>query len=300
MLKLFPKNKYAERTKSGIFRTIQSLTLTKPTSFEWFMNAPQWQKPNVLMNYVIKEPDLANSLVAVLQRFRRWLMPIVADIEAMFYQVHVFPPDRDALRSFWWTEGNLDFKPTIYRMAVHLFGAKSSPSCATFCLRATARQFGKHFDPDVIETVMKSFYVDDCLTGTNTEEAAIKMISDLRSLLAMGGFKLTKLLSSSSKVIQTVPEEERLKSLQNSMPLNGPRGRILKINWNVSFDQFFFKVDLPDAPITKRGILGVTNSFYDPLRFVSPVVLLARLIYNKICQDKLGWDEPIKEPHLKR
>ena len=96
-------------------------------------------------------------------------------------------------------------------MTVHLFGAKSSPSCATFCLRETARQFGKYFDPEVVETVMKSFYVDDCLTGTNREETAIKMISDLRSLLAMRGFKLTKWLSR-DKVIQTVPEEERSKS----------------------------------------------------------------------------------------
>ena len=105
---------------------------------------------------------------------------------------------------------------------------------------------------------------------------------------------------SSHKVIQTVPEEESLKSLQNSMPSNGPRERVLGINWEVSSDQFFFKMYLPDALTTKRGILVVTNSLYDSLGFVSPVVLLARLIYSEICQDKLGWDEPIKEPYLKR
>ena len=55
-------------------------------------------------------------------------------------------------------------------MTVYWFGAKSAPSCATFCRRETARQFGRYFDPDVVETVMKSFYVDDCLIGTNTEE----------------------------------------------------------------------------------------------------------------------------------
>ena len=80
-------------------------------------------------------------------------------------------------------------------MTVHLFEAKSSPSCAAFCLRETARQFAKHFNPDVVETVMKSFYVDNCLTGTNIEETAIKMIKGLRSLLAIGGFKLTKWIS---------------------------------------------------------------------------------------------------------
>ena len=80
-----------------------------------------------------------------------------------------FPPGRDALRFYWWTHGDLDLEPSIYRMTVHLSGAKSSPSCATFCLRETARKFGKNFDPDVAETVMKSFYGDDCLIGTDTE-----------------------------------------------------------------------------------------------------------------------------------
>ena len=141
------------------------------------------------------------------------------------------------MRFFWWTDGNLDLEPSIYRMTVHLFGAKSSPSYATFCLRETARQLGRDFDPDVVETVMKRFYVDDCLPGTNTEEAAIKMIGALRSLLAMGGFKLTKWLSSSKKVIQTVPEEERSNSLQNSMTSNGPREWVLAMKWDVIFEK---------------------------------------------------------------
>ena len=205
----------------------------KPNKLRVVYDCTAVAETKCLNDYLMKGPDVTNSLVAVLLRFRRWLVPIKAGIEAMFYQEHVFPPDRDVLRFFWWTEGNLDLESSIYKMLVHLFRAKSSPSCATFCLGETAKQFGKHIDADLVETAMKSFYVDDCLTGTNTEEAAIKMISDLRSLLAMGGFKLTKWLSSSSKVIQTIPEEERSKSLQNFMPSNGSRERVLGINWDV-------------------------------------------------------------------
>ena len=46
-------------------------------------------------------PDLVNSLVAVLNRFRRDEIALVADIEAMFYQVRVTPKDRDSLRFLW-------------------------------------------------------------------------------------------------------------------------------------------------------------------------------------------------------
>ena len=48
-----------------------------------------------------------NSLAGVLLRFRKKPVPIVADIEAIFYQVKVANKDKDALRFFLWPEGNL-------------------------------------------------------------------------------------------------------------------------------------------------------------------------------------------------
>ena len=184
-------------------------------------------------------------------------------------------------------------------MTVHLFGAKSSPSCATFCLRETAREFGKHFDPIVVETVLNAFYVDDCLTGAETEEAAAKLIQDLRSLLAMGGFKLTKWLSSNTHM-ETVPDEEKSKSINKSMPSSSTQQRVLGISWDVAEDEFFFKISVPDSPPTKRGTLAVTNSLYDPLGLVMPVVLLARILYSELCRKNLDWDEPITGSFIKR
>ena len=253
-----------------------------------------------LNDFLMKGPDLTNPLVAALLRFRRWRIPVIADIEAMFYQVRVAPADRDALRFFWWPGGDLKAEPRVYRMTVHLFGAKSSPSCATFCLRETAREFGKHFDPIVMETVLKPFYVDDCLTGAETEEAAVKLIQDLRSLLAMGGFKLTKWLSSNTHVMETVPDEEKSKAINKSMPSSSTQQRVLGISWDVAEDEFIFKISVPDSPPTKRGILAVTNSLYDPLGLVMPVVLLARILYSEVCRKNLDWDEPITGSFLKR
>ena len=116
-----------------------------------------------LNNHLMKGPDLTNSLIGVLLRFRKGQIAIASDIEAMFYQIKMAPKDRDCLRFLWWPGGELSLDPEVYRMKVHLFGAKSSPSCATFCLRETAREFGKFFDPIIAETVLKNFYVDDCL-----------------------------------------------------------------------------------------------------------------------------------------
>jgi len=109
----------------------------------------------------------------------------------------------------------------------------------------------------------------------------------------MGGFKLTKWLSPSERVMLSIPAEDKSKVVHSDMPSCGPEERVLGICWNVSCDEFFFKIDVPDTTVTKRKVLAVTNSLYDPLGFVSPVVLLARLLYSEICSQQRGWDDPV-------
>ena len=46
-------------------------------------------------------PDLLNSVIGVLIRFRRNDIAIVADVEAMFHQVRVKPLDCDSLQFLW-------------------------------------------------------------------------------------------------------------------------------------------------------------------------------------------------------
>ena len=60
-----------------------------------------------LNSKVRQGPDLTNKLVGVLMRFRLHPIAIMADIQAMFHQVHVTPEDQDVLRFLWWPEGNL-------------------------------------------------------------------------------------------------------------------------------------------------------------------------------------------------
>ena len=81
-------------------------------------------------------PDLVNKLFKVLLRFRKEKIAIVSDIEAMFYQVRVAPKDKDSLRFLWWPNGDLNLDPIPHRIKEHVFGAKSSPSCAAFALKA--------------------------------------------------------------------------------------------------------------------------------------------------------------------
>ena len=149
-----------------------------------------------LNDELMQGPDLANSLVGVLIRFRQEQVAIVADIEGMFHQVRVDPKDCDALRFLWWTNGDLKEEPEEYRMKKHIFGAASSPSCANLCLKKTTTLEQEKFDPETVRTVDRNFYVDDLMKSVKATEAAVRLVKQLREILANGGFRLHKWLSN--------------------------------------------------------------------------------------------------------
>ena len=91
-------------------------------------------------------------------------------------------------------------------MNAHLFGETWSPSCCTFALRRTAADNRSDFYPDTVETVLRNLYVDDCLKSVNTKIKGIEIAQELCSLLARGGFKLTKWISNNTKVLASIPE----------------------------------------------------------------------------------------------
>lgn len=149
-----------------------------------------------LNEQLLQGPDLTSTLVGVMIRFRKEPVVLMADIEAMFHQVRVPAKDSDLLRFLWWPDGNCDQNLVEHRMVAHLFGATSSPSFASFALRKCAEDNQEQFSPNVIDTVLQNFYVDDCFASVASEEEAIALYQDLRAICAKGGFQLTKWISN--------------------------------------------------------------------------------------------------------
>ena len=219
----------------------------------------------------------------------------------MFYQVGVKEQDRDMLRFLWWPDGDIVKPLQEYRMKVHLFGATSSPACANFALKQTAEDNKDQYDTEVIDTVHNNFYVDDCLKSIRTEEEAMKLTRDLRSLCERGGFRLTKWSTDSKLVMDTIPEEEKSEAVKNlDFDENMPSQKALGMLWKMETDQFGFEIDLKNKPWTRRGMLSTLCSLYDPLGFASPVILPAKQMLQELCRLKKGWDEEVPDVIKKR
>ena len=243
----------------------------KPGKVRVVFDAAAKYRGTSLNDNLVQGPDLVNSLVGVLIRFRQEPVALVGDIEAMFHQVKVSDPDRDALRFLWWKHGNLDGPVEVYRMNSHVFGAKSSPSCAAYALKKTAADQQGNYEPSLIKAVNRNFYVDDLLTSTTSVSEAVNLVTGLRSLLHKGGFKLKKWASNSRDVLAAVPEAERAPALI-SLDLHDDlsNDRALGVYWDIEEDCFTFKTKEDDKQLTRRGILSMVASLFDPLGLVAP------------------------------
>lgn len=212
----------------------------------------------------------------------------------MFYQVKVPANQRDFLRFVWWLNGDISKPMEEYRRSVHIFGAVSSPSCSNFALRRTGTDNEDEFGSAVVQTIQRDFYVDDCLKSVDDQISACSLIGKLRQACSKGGFRLTKFTSNSRAVIASILEEERAKEVK-CLDLNHdllPIQRALGVQWCMESDQFKFHITLTTKPLTRRCLLSVVSSVYDPFGFIAPFVLPAKKILQELCREgNLNWDD---------
>ena len=173
-----------------------------------------------LNDQLLQGPDLTNSLVGVLTRFRQEPVAFMADIGTSL---------NDQLLQ----------------------------GCANYALRKTAANNENEYGKEVAHAMRRNFYVDDCLRSVDTEGNATIQIDRLRHVCAKGGFRLTKFISNSRSVIESIPENERSKDVK-TLDLNYddlPIERALGVQWCVESDTFNFRITIKDKPLTRRGIL---------------------------------------------
>ena len=251
-----------------------------------------------LNDQLLSGPDLTNSLVGVLIRFRQEPVAVMSDIKQMFHQVRVDPKDNDAFRFLWWPDGDLSKEPQDYQMLVHLFGATSSPSCASYALRKTATDNQSEFDIQMIDTLNRNFYVDDCLKSVPSVENALNIVQELPKLLERGGFHLTKWISNRWEVMSVIPKEERAPTIVDLDLDKLPVNRALGVRWDVEKDKFGFKVSSRGSLATRRKVLSFVSSIYDPLGIVAPLLLPAKKFLQELCKLQFGWDDLIPQENF--
>ena len=192
-------------------------------------------------------PPFLNNLSAILVRFRQHPFGLLADIEKAFLHVFLDETDRDYMRFLWLSDpSNASSSFVTYQFKVVLFGATSSP----FMLSATLKF---HLTQNVSATskdLLHNLYVDNLVSGCESEEAAIQYFTESGSVLNSAGFNL-HLWSSNSPLLQTTALQHKVAETTNPV-------KVVGLIWNTQTDSIhLFPCTSSENSIvvTKRAIL---------------------------------------------
>jgi hypothetical protein len=235
-------------------------------------------------------PKLQQELFEVLIRFRSNQIAIAADIAEMFLQIELAPADRKFHRFLW---RNMDNNSPIreYEFNRLVFGNSSSPYLAQDIIRYHIKAHQQTY-PLAAESILNSMYVDDLMDSVNSIQKGISLRREISEILAGAGFKIRKWISNSAEVLADIPVEDRATSL--SLDGNLPSIKTLGVLWNAETDNFTFKVDSPDRnTLTKRFVLHKTASLFDPMNFLAPFTIRAKIGIQQAWVKGLGWDDEL-------
>ena len=231
-----------------------------------------------------------NDLCAVLVHFRSHCFGISTDIEKAFLHVHLHPDERNFTRFFWLTDPtNPSCQFCVYRFKVVPFGATSSP----FMLNAVLQYHLRRYNSDVSRDMQSNLYVDNVVSGCNSEQTAVNYYREARSIMPSARFNLCS-WSSNSTALKAIATQDN--TVDNNMVDN-----VLGLRWNPTTDDLTVAAKpsflTHDHLVTKREVLQDLSKIFDPLRFVAPVVIRAKIFMQKLWECKITWDEPLNEDH---
>lgn len=181
-------------------------------------------------------PKLQDDLIHILCRFRFRKVAVLGDVAKMYRQVCLDPKGKDYHRIQWREHSSLPLE--IWRMTRVTYGVKSASHAAIKALQVVLDKHGNV----LIRLAGRDFYVDDLISGCDSEEDAVALIKGICEALLLGGFELRKMASNVPAVVNWLPDN--MKENADAFEFSDETHAIktLGVNWECLHDQFGFKV----------------------------------------------------------
>ncbi|XP_036345717.1 uncharacterized protein LOC118754961 [Rhagoletis pomonella] len=232
-------------------------------------------------------PDLTTPLLSVLFKFRQKRVGITADIEEMFHQVRIRPADQTFLRFLWYEQNNTERDDVRVEMFSEL---------RSICKKnKNAAEFRDQF-PRAARCIVENHYVDDMLDSVDTDEEAVQLALNIQYIHSKGGFHIRNFLSNSDRVLKALNVRSD-KALCLNFESELPTEKVLGMWWIASTDHFTFRVSAKykesnllvyQRRPTKREVLSLVMTIYNPLGLIGFYVIFAKIILQEIWRSACG------------
>lgn len=183
--------------------------------------------------------------------------------------------------------------PRTYEMQVMVFGAACSPTLAQYAKNVDAARFAYEF-PEAAKAIVEQHYVDDYLDSHETAERALQVAQEVKHIHQRGCFCITKLVSNDKAVTRALGgDEEQVIEVSSTGTLG--------LDWDTSNDCFSFRGRVAKMRKefaagrlqTKRQILRMAMSLFDPLGMVAYITVVARILLREAWRSETEWDQQI-------
>ncbi|XP_060864276.1 uncharacterized protein LOC132940560 [Metopolophium dirhodum] len=230
-------------------------------------------------------PTVHDDLCEILMRFRKYQFVITDNVEKMFRQIKIDPRDRDFQRILWRPEP--DDALESYRLTAVTYGTTLASFMATNCFISLA-EGSKYSDPEVSEIIQRDFYMDDLMSGADTIDECSRLQKWRSAILASANLPLRKWFSNSSELLKPIGKSSNdpLFALQigtedivKSLGLSGKP--------EADEFRFFVQHNPTRARSTKILLLSDLNRIFDPLGFLSPVLIKVKIFLQQLWQLKI-------------
>ncbi|KAK6727524.1 hypothetical protein RB195_005295 [Necator americanus] len=238
-----------------------------------------------LNDFLYRGPVLLPDLSEILLRFRLAPILLISDIEKAYLMVGLEECHR-RFTKFLWLKNHHE-PPTDDNLVIyHFLRVPFGLICSAFLLAATIYLHLTKTATPLVHEILESCYVDNIFLSANSTDEAIQKYQETKKLFTLAGMNAREWTSSDTSVNATLLSHEETKM--------EPTIKVLGLTWNIPTDTITVCFPFLQAQMehpTKRSVLKVVASIYDPLGFISPLTVVAKIFLQSLWKEQMQWDE---------
>lgn len=116
--------------------------------------------------------------------------------------------------------------------------------------------------------------------------------------LAKACIKLRQWAANDEKIVADIDPTDRESGTQINFDDNGKAVKTLGLYWNHNRDTFQYKIaplSNNDQVLTKRKIISESAQLFDPVGWVQPILVVAKMLIQELWTMRVQWDDIVEK-----